>query len=136
MISTAHFENAAPLLADLDLGVILKTRERLEAGEEAALADLLNTLALAGKSKAFRKLAAIAGASVEEVLAAETDPAGFLPMERAAAVRPFLEVFQEAMGFFSALVPTPSGIPASLNPPAGEAAAEPKAPEDTPSAAS
>jgi hypothetical protein len=136
MLSTAHFENAAPLLVDLDLGALLTARERLEAGEEAALADLMNTLALAGKSRAFRKLAAIAGASVEDILAAETSPAGFQDMERAAAVRPFLEVFQEAMGFFSALVPSPSGIPASLNPPAGEAAAEPKAPESIPSAAS
>jgi hypothetical protein len=140
MISTAHFENAAPLLQSMDLGLLLVAQERAAAGDPSAIADLLAALAAGGKAKAFRKLAALASATVEEVILAETDVAKLAAMEIAAAKRPFLEVVQEAMGFFSALVPTSSATPASSTPPAGageaQESAEPKAPEDTPSAAS
>lgn len=173
MLTTAHFENAAPLLADFDISLLLSARARMETGDPltvaalsaaqarvdagdpegakavkdaqealqganaGALQDFMTVLGKGGKARTFRKLAAIAGASVDEILAAEETPAKWAAMDRAAAVRPFMEVFQEAMLFFSALVPTSSGTPACLPPPAEDGApAEPKAPEPGPSAVS
>jgi len=134
LISTAHFENAAPVLGDLDLGRLLLAKERMAKGDTGAVTDLLVSLAAGGKAKVFRKLAAIAGASLDDILAAEADPSKFLAMETATARRPFLEVFQEALGFIAALVPMSTEPPASSEGET-ETATEPKA-ESTPSAVS
>jgi len=137
MLTTAHFENAAPILQDLDLGLLLETQGKAAAGDTEALAALIKVLAAGGKARAFRKLAAIAAASVDEILEAETDPAKLRALERVQAVRPFLDVLQEAVGFFSALVPMSEGDPGSLNLPGAEPpAGTPAAPDGIPSAAS
>lgn len=136
IITTAHFENAAPALAEMDLGLLLEVQARLSAGDASAISDFLLTLAKGGKTHAFRKLAAIASASLEDLLAAEMDPAKMRELELAAAQRPFLDTVREAMGFFTALVPTSSDSPAS-SPSAGEGMTEgTSGPGNTPSAAS
>jgi hypothetical protein len=163
---TAHFENATPILADLDLALLLAARDRMNGTDTAAasalevartsgdpvaiqaaetrvaqdkaegLKDFMGVLAVGGKIKAFRKLAAIAGASADDLLEAETNPAKMTELYRAAAVRPFLETLRESLVFFSALVPTRPGTPDSSNTEEATSEEAKAEPENTPSGVS
>jgi len=98
---TVHMEHGLPLLAGLELGALMGAQDRLAAGDHSAISDVLGALGTAGGLRTMRKLSAVARASAEELLAAELDPKKLAAMEAAAALRPFGETFQDALGFFS-----------------------------------
>lgn len=83
MFSCAHFEHASAVLADLDPEALVRSMERVKAGDKGALNDLLEALARGGKARVFRKLAAINKATLEELLNAEMDPTKLREMEEA-----------------------------------------------------
>lgn len=110
MLTTAHFEHAAPIMAELDLETLLGAQVRLEAGDDKVLKDLMSSLATNAKSRTFRRLVAVVSASVEQLLEAELDAAKMTPLEADAARLPFKEAVQRVFGFFSELAPGAGAI--------------------------
>jgi len=110
---TVHMEHGLPLLAGLDLGVLMGAQDRLGKGDQAAIADVLGALGNAGSLRTIRKLSAVVNATAEELLAAELDPKKLAAMEGAAALRPFGETFRDALGFFSAWAASLGSLPGS-----------------------
>ena len=112
-LTTAHLEHGLAILADLDGASVSEALAKLgpvvTSGTAVPLADLLG-IALpflraagsAGRGRILRRLSAVARATVDELLDAEADPKKLAAMERAAALRPYEETFQDAIGFFSA----------------------------------
>lgn len=135
MISAAHFENASNVLETLDILAILSAKDRMEKNPEA-IRDFLLAMAQGGKAKAYRKLAALANATLDEVLTFETDAKALAAAELAQAKRPFVDVFRDAVGFFSSLLPGSTGIPASSPSESAEGSAVVQASDVTPFGAS
>lgn len=97
---TVHMEHGLPLLSGLDLGVLMGAQDRMAQGDQTAIVDVLKSLGSAGELRTIRKLSAVVRASAEELLAAELDPKKLAILEGSAALRPFGETFQDALGFF------------------------------------
>ena len=131
MITTAHFEHAAPLLAELGLDRVLEHLDRIKFGETEALKDLVEVLGQAGKLRTFRRLSAVISATVEDLLEAEADERKMQALEAAAAARPFGDTVVEIVRFFGQLAPMQGVIPASSG--SAPATPESEAPADSPS---
>lgn len=98
---TVHMEHGLPLMADLDLGLILEAKERLAKNDPSAIADVMKALGKAGGMRVIRKLSAVVNASAEELLEAERNPAKLAEVEQAAALKPFGDTFGDAIRFFT-----------------------------------
>ena len=98
---TVHMEHELPLMANLDLGLILEAQERLAKNDPSAIADVMRALGKAGGMLVIRKLSAVVNASAEELLESERNPKTLEAMETAAALKPFGETFGDAIRFFT-----------------------------------
>jgi len=101
VLSTIRMEHGMPLLKDLDLGAFLGAQVKLQGGDVSALSELVKSLADAGQTRVFRKLAAVLAADDATLLAAESTPAIMDPLITAAALQPFSVSFQAVIGFFT-----------------------------------
>lgn len=133
-LTTAHFEHATPLLGEIDIMTMLEAQERLASGDTASLQAFLESIVKSAKARAFRRLAAVLLADVEELLEVELDPDKMKALELRAARLPFAQAFAEVVGFFPALLPAPGFIPDSSETPK-EASGATNAPpsDDSPS---
>lgn len=100
MLSTRRMEHGTPLLANFDLGAIIGAQEAVQNGDKAAVAEFIRVLSVAGKARSIRAISAVARASTDQLREAEANPAVMAILEEAAAERPFLECFKDAIGFF------------------------------------
>ena len=116
VISTAHFEHGLPLLAGLDLAVLIPAFQRLQEGDEAATGDLFRALASAAEARLLRRLAAVTRATTDQLLDAEASPQVLRELERQAASDPYEVTLQEAGDFFVALLGSSMGTPGSSRP--------------------
>jgi hypothetical protein len=103
-ITTRRAEMGLPILATLDLGLLLEAQGQLERGDFRGVNSFLATLGAAGKIQAIRKLATIATATDDELKAAEEDPQALAQLEERGSAIPYGEAFKEAVGFFTALL--------------------------------
>lgn len=101
--TTRRFELGLPLFSGLDLGLLIEAQEQIRAKDFRGLSGFITTLGKTGASKSVRKLAAIYRATDLELKMAEVTPSVMEALEQAAAERPFLETFADAMDFLLAL---------------------------------
>lgn len=93
-------EHGIPLLADFDLGTLMGAQEKLEKNDPAALGEVLEVLASAGKTRAIRRISAVVRATEDQLRQAESDHSVMATLEEEAALRPCGEAFRDALGFF------------------------------------
>jgi hypothetical protein len=103
-LTTRRAEMGLPILATLDLALLLEAQGQLERGDFHGVNNFLATLGAAGKIQAIRKLAIIATATDEQLKAAEEDPQSLAQLEERGSAMPYGEAFKEAVGFFTALL--------------------------------
>lgn len=100
MLSTRRMEHGTPLLADFDLGALLRAQVGFQKQEDEAVRTFMRILGDAGKARAVRRLSAVARATDDQLREAEANPAVLAALEEEAAARPYAETFQDAVGFF------------------------------------
>lgn len=118
-LSTSQFQLGLPLLASMDLGVLLPAMERLQGGDLSALNDVVRSLGKACEARMLSRVVAIVKATSDQLDAAQLDPSILAQLEAEASRAPFTESLQVAISFFEQLLGSSQSIHAFSRPQKG-----------------